>query len=120
MKRAIYLLVFLLPVLVLASGAGAQTPTGASTPLSTSAATPLSTSAATPLSTNHDLSWHVVAAGGAPMASVGAGHAVNGTLGQPAIGPATAPGHAVGLGYWYGLPRESGVRIYLPLVVRGA
>jgi len=95
MNRLTYFLLLLLVAgaLVGATGAGAQTSPG------------------------HDLSWHVVAAGGAPMA--GAGHRVNGTLGQPAIGPAAGPAHGAGLGYWYGLPQETGFKVYLPLVTRG-
>ncbi len=69
--------------------------------------------------TTHATTWHVVAAGGAPMSS--SAHQVNGTLGQVAIGPAGNPGgHAVGAGYWYGVRREAeGYKIYLPLVVKG-
>lgn len=97
MNRPAYLLFLLLVVAALAGapGAGAQTSPG------------------------HDLSWHVVAAGGAPMASAGAVHRVNGTLGQLAIGPAAGPAHAAGLGYWYGLLWETGFKVYLPLVTRG-
>ncbi len=68
----------------------------------------------------HDLSWHVVGAGGQDSAS--AGHQVRGTLGQLAIGPAAAPsGHQVGSGYWVGVGRAAPVwRVYLPLVLRNA
>ena len=64
-----------------------------------------------------DLSWHVVAGGGRDMAS--ADHAMRGTLGQFAIGPAEGTGYAVGSGYWYGV--APGLRRYvlcLPLVLR--
>ena len=66
----------------------------------------------------HDLSWHVVGAGGQDSAS--AAHLVRGTLGQFAIGPAAAAeGHQVGSGYWYGTGRTAGVwRVYLPVVVK--
>jgi hypothetical protein len=65
----------------------------------------------------HDLSWHVVAAGGAGMAS--GGHRVNGTLGQLAIGPAQGAEHGLCAGYWCGVRREVGYSIYLPLLTRG-
>ena len=66
----------------------------------------------------HDVSWHVVGAGGQDSAS--AAHQVRGTLGQLAIGPAAAAGgHRVGSGYWYGTGRTAGVwRVYLPVVVK--
>jgi len=66
----------------------------------------------------HDVSWHVVGAGGQDSAS--AAHQVRGTLGQLAIGPAAAAGgHRVGSGYWYGTGRKAGVwRVYLPVVVK--
>lgn len=70
----------------------------------------------------HDLSWHVVAAGGAPLAS--GGHRANSTLGQVAIGPAASAGHALGAGYWYGIrsggPGPLWHRVYLPLALRSA
>ena len=76
----------------------------------------------------HDVSWHVVGAGGQDSAS--AAHQVRGTLGQLAIGPAAAAGghpaplrfggySRVGSGYWYGTGRTAGVwRVYLPVVVK--
>ena len=69
----------------------------------------------------HDLSWHVVGAGGQDSAS--AAHQVHGTLGQLAIGPAAASagGHQVGSGYWVGVGRAAPVwRVYLPLVLKNA
>jgi hypothetical protein len=71
------------------------------------------------VSPGHDLSWHVLAGGGAGMASAGCG--VNGTLGQLAIGPAGGAGHSLGAGYWYGVgPRAQLAphRIYLPVVLK--
>jgi hypothetical protein len=71
-------------------------------------------------SPGHDLSWHVLSGGGQDSATVA--HAVRGSLGQFAIGPAAAAaGHSLGSGYWYGVQRAlqpSRYRVYLPLVVR--
>ena len=61
------------------------------------------------------LNWRVVAGGGGEMSS--ASQAINGTLGQLAIGPAQSSEHAVGSGYWYGV-RPIGYNIYLPLVLK--
>ena len=69
----------------------------------------------------HDLSWHVLGAGGQGSAS--AAHQVRGTLSQLAIGPAAASagGHQVGSGYWVGVGRAAPVwRVYLPLVLKNA
>ena len=68
------------------------------------------------VSPGHDLSWHVIASGGAAMASVG--HRVNGTLGQLAIGPAGTAGHTLHSGYWQPLSPAAGWRTFLPLVVK--
>ena len=65
------------------------------------------------------LDWHVIGAGGGKMASNS--HAINGTLGQLAIGPAQSTGYAIGSGYWYGIRVEAGpppLRFYLPLLTR--
>ena len=69
------------------------------------------------VSPGHDLSWHVIAAGGAGMAS--SGHSANGTLGQLAIGPAVGEPHALAAGYWHGLGGQL-YAIYLPLIVRNS
>lgn len=47
-----------------------------------------------------ELPWEVIGGGGAP--SAGPGVTLNGTLGQPMIGPSTAAGTDLGAGYWYG------------------
>lgn len=61
--------------------------------------------------------WSVLSGGGAPAES-GSGHlALNGTLGQTAIGPGASTGADLGAGFWYGLG-ESAYRLYLPLVLR--
>jgi hypothetical protein len=71
--------------------------------------------AASPL--DSDLPWDVLSGGGAPAES-GSGHvALNGSLGQTAIGPSADTHGSLGAGFWYGLgPR--GYSIYLPLVLR--
>lgn len=67
-------------------------------------------------SPNYDLSWHVVATGGRDAASTN--HALRGTLGQLAIGPAQSASAALGAGYWYRSgPGLSFFWLYLPLVV---
>jgi len=43
--------------------------------------------------------------------------ALNGSLGQTAIGPSDGD-VSIGAGFWYGLAREEGYWIYLPLVLR--
>ena len=74
--------------------------------------------AAAQTSPGYDLRWHVLAGGGANMASTA--HHVRSTLGQLSIGPGVSPGYALGAGYWYGMrsggPQPLGQRIYLPLV----
>lgn len=76
--------------------------------------------------------WWVIAGGGGPIG--GDGIALNGTLGQPIIGPsAVPPGQhgdlalpnrtaadsiSLGAGYWYGVAAAE-YAIYLPVVTRG-
>ena len=98
-RRMMTLVAFLLLALILGS-AGAPTAVRAQT------------------SPQHDLSWHVVAAGGLRMAS--SAHVVHSTVGQLAIGPGVST-HLLGSGYWYGIPRGAGpvgYDVYLPLVFR--
>jgi hypothetical protein len=61
--------------------------------------------------------WSVLSGGGAPVVSSSGAVALNGTLGQTAIGPAAASDHALGAGFWYGMG-ERMYAVYLPLVVR--
>lgn len=64
-----------------------------------------------------DISWQVLSGGGGPAVS-GSGHvALNGSLGQTAIGPSASDGYALGAGYWYGLGYGR-YEIYLPLLLR--
>ncbi len=79
----------------------------------------VSPNASAPLSASHDLSWHVLAAGGAPLAS--AGHRVDGTLGQLAIGRVGGTGHTLYSGYWHPSPVAGGsFDIFLPVVVKNS
>lgn len=68
------------------------------------------------VSANFDLSWHVIAGGGGKMA--GTQYTLQGTTGQPVIGPAAGSGHTLCSGFWCGAGAE--YRVYLPLVVRSA
>jgi len=79
----------LLAVLLLASNATAQT------------------------STNYDLHWYVLAGGGERAAS--ASFALNGTLGQWAIGPSADTDYGMHSGYWQSWLDQF---TYLPLVLR--
>ena len=45
-----------------------------------------------------------------------AGHTLQGTLGQPAVGPISSSEHAVRSGFWSA--GAIGSKIYLPLVLR--
>jgi hypothetical protein len=64
------------------------------------------------------LDWFTPLTGGGGGPASSAGYAANVTTGQTAIGAAQSAHYAAGLGYWYGIGGR--VRIYLPLVVRGA
>jgi hypothetical protein len=61
--------------------------------------------------------WYVLSGGGAPAESSSGAVALNGTLGQTAIGSSSAPGATLGAGFWYGLG-ERIYRLYLPVVLR--
>lgn len=65
-------------------------------------------------STGFDLSWHVLSGGGGPAESTH--YAMNGTVGQAAVGFSDSASYGMQSGYWQNwLDR----RIYLPLIVRG-
>jgi|GEM_PF-804533 len=75
--------------------------------------------ASPPLSTGYDLSWQVLSSGGGPMSS--SNYALNGTIGQAAIGSAESTNHEVGAGYWYGVVIQIGpveFKVYLPLILK--
>ena len=63
------------------------------------------------------MDWHVLGGGGTPAESSSGSVALNGSLGQTAIGSSSGPGAALGAGFWYGLG-EGGYRLYLPVVLR--
>jgi hypothetical protein len=60
------------------------------------------------------LDRYVVGSSGGPIS--GGGVALNGTLGQPIIGPAGSEASSLGAGYWYHV--AGGYWIHLPLVLR--
>lgn len=61
--------------------------------------------------------WSVLSGGGAPAVSGSGRVALNGSLGQTAIGPSADTHADLGAGFWYGLG-ERRYAIYLPLVLR--
>ena len=61
--------------------------------------------------------WSVLSGGGAPAESSSGAVALNGTLGQTAIGSSSGTGATVGAGFWYGLG-EGLYRLYLPVLLR--
>ena len=63
------------------------------------------------------MDWHVLSSGGAPAGSSSGAVALNGSLGQTAIGSSSGPGAALGAGFWYGLGKAA-YRLYLPVVLR--
>jgi hypothetical protein len=72
-------------------------------------------------SDNVAVDWWVMNGGGAPAVSGSGNVALNGSLGQTAIGPSASTGseYALGAGYWYGTaPGER--YIYLPVILRGS
>jgi hypothetical protein len=66
-------------------------------------------------SSSFDLSWYVLAGGGERAG--GTHFALNGTLGQGAVGLSDSTSFQMQSGYWHGasLPRY---RVYLPMVLR--
>ena len=68
-------------------------------------------------SANYAVDRSVLSGGGAPAESSSGAVALNGSLGQTAIGSSTSPGATVGAGFWYGLG-EGVYEIYLPLTLR--
>ena len=68
------------------------------------------------VSATYDLSWHVVAGGGATSAAGGA-YALGGTIGQAAAAPSSEGAYTLAAGFWAGVGGTSG-SVYLPLLVR--
>ncbi len=65
-------------------------------------------------SDNYGVPWDARWGGGGPISS--ANYAINGTVGQGAIGLTGSPNYGVKAGYWYGAIVQ--YNIYLPLVLR--
>ena len=63
------------------------------------------------------VNWSVLSSGGAPAKSSSGLVALNGTLGQTAIGSSAATHGSLGAGFWYGLG-ERRYTVHLPLVLR--
>ena len=61
--------------------------------------------------------WSVLSGGGAPLSSSSGAVALNGSLGQTAIGWSGATHGSLGAGFWYGAG-EGIYTVYLPLVMR--
>ena len=68
-------------------------------------------------SANYAVDWSVLSGGGAPAESSSGLVALNGSLGQTAIGASAAVHGSLGGGFWYGLGARRYI-IYLPIVVR--
>jgi hypothetical protein len=68
-------------------------------------------------SANYAVGWSVLSGSGAPAGSSSGTVALNGTLGQTAIGSSAATHGSLGAGFWYGVG-EGMYTVYLPLVVR--
>jgi hypothetical protein len=52
-------------------------------------------------SASYAINWDVIGGGGGPMNSPS--HALNGTVGQAAIGTSSSTSYELGAGYWYGM-----------------
>jgi hypothetical protein len=63
---------------------------------------------------NYGVPWNARWGGGGRSSS--ANYAINGTVGQGAIGWTESNNYGVGAGYWYGVEGEH--KVYLPLVLR--
>jgi hypothetical protein len=68
-------------------------------------------------STHYAINWQVMSGGGAPATTVG-GVALNGSLGQTAIGPSSDSSYNLGAGYWYARVRL--FRYWFPLIMKKA
>jgi hypothetical protein len=68
-------------------------------------------------SAHYAVDWQVLSSGGAPAESSSGLVALNGSLGQTAIGPSAAAHGSLGGGYWYGAGARR-YEIYLPMVIR--
>jgi hypothetical protein len=72
-------------------------------------------------SANFAVVWQVLVGGGAPAESDSGTVALNGTLGQPIIGPSSSSTAGLEAGYWYAVGKEinwASQPIYLPVVIQ--
>lgn len=67
-------------------------------------------------SATYDLSWHVLAGGGGRAASTN--YAMDGTLGQAALGVSDGAQHGMSSGYWQNWPGT--YVVFLPLILKSA
>ena len=67
-------------------------------------------------SANYRLDWFIPLTSGGGGAAGSAGHVVNLTVGQTAIGSASSSSYRACLGYWCGV--EGAWRVYLPLITK--
>jgi hypothetical protein len=73
-------------------------------------------------SENYAIHWMVPLTGGGG-AAYSESYAVNLTIGQTAVGPASSSGYSSGLGYWFGIVQEwlgRSWRLHVPLILRQA
>jgi hypothetical protein len=68
-------------------------------------------------SANYAVDWSVLSGGGAPAESSSGAVALNGTLGQTAIGSSAATHGSLGAGFWYGAGART-YPVYLPILLR--
>jgi hypothetical protein len=66
-------------------------------------------------SATYAINWQVLAGGGGPVASTAGGVSLNGTLGQPVIGPSAGGAVTLGAGYWHA---GAASPVYLPIILR--
>jgi hypothetical protein len=69
-------------------------------------------------SAHYAVDWQVLSAGGAPAASNSGHVAMNGTLGQTAIGPSSGSQTSLWAGFWYSI-KQAVIDLFLPIIVRG-
>ena len=66
-------------------------------------------------STHYAINWQVLAGGGGPAANTAGGVSLNGTFGQPVVGPSAGGAVTLGAGYWHAGAAPS---VYLPVILR--
>ncbi len=66
-------------------------------------------------SATYAINWQVLAGGGGPAASTAGGVSLDGTFGQPVIGPSAGGAVTLGAGYWHA---SAAAPVYLPIILR--